>query len=379
MRIDLTQEIQEVYLHRFIHQLAKKLVTIFIPLYLLNAGFSHLAVILFYVVYLGTPLISSFPFAILASKVGYKRTSLLSAPLIFGFYFILRSLEAGSSLTYPVAFLGGLGFNMYWIGMNPEVAKSSKSEKRTEESGYFYSMSSLASAISPFLGGLILSVYSFNVLFLIAIALVLASFVPFLFNTENKDGMEIELVEFFLNFPKADFATYLVNGSLFLGKMLVWPFYLATVIQGSVSIGGAGTILAIGSTVTSASIGKISEKYGKVKIVSLGAIVTSITYILMSQVTTPMEAFLISGLNGLSFTVFTVPIFSTAMDHSESSDKLEYFAVREIALTLGRFITLLIFALAFFLLDVKTSFLVAFGILSLTALILPLIDRKMID
>jgi MFS family permease len=326
---------------------------------------------------LGIPVLSSLPFAKLASKIGYKKTSLISSPLILLFYLLIRKISAGSLESYIIAFIGGLGFNMYWIGMNPEMATSSDSKKRTEESGYFFSMSSLAAAISPFLGGLVLASFNFNALFLIATLIILFSFIPFFFSKRHREGMESNIMDFAKSFPKADFATFYAAGAIFLGKMLVWPFYLATFIQGSISIGGAGSIIAITSGITSAFIGKISSKYGKVRIVGIASMITAFTYLVMSIVSTPMQAFVISGLNGLSFTIFNVPIFSTAMDHSQHKDKLEYFALREIAITLGRITLLLIFTVVFFTFSIKSSFLISFSILALFSIILPYLDRKM--
>ncbi len=378
-KVDLKDEVQEVYLHRFLLQLGKKLVTIFVPLYLLNSGFSHIQVLLFYSVYLGVPILSSLPSAKIASRIGYKKTSLLSSPFLLLFYILIRDIGPGTLESYLIALIGGIGFNMYPIGMNPEMAASSDSKKRTEESGYFFSMSSLAAAISPFLGGLLLAVFNFNILFLIATFMILVSFLPFVFNSEHKDGMGSDFTEFIKRFSKADFGTFYIAGSIFLGKMLVWPFYLATFIEGSVSIGGAGSIVAISSGIASAFVGKISDKYGKVRVVTIASVITALSYIGMSLVITPLQAFLISAVNGLSFTIFNVPIFSTAMDHSQHSDKLEYFAVREIALTLGRLTLLALFTITFLTLELKNSFTVSFTILAALSILLPYLNNKMIN
>lgn len=73
----------------------------------------------------------------------------------------------------------------------------------------------------------------------------------------------------------------------------------------------------------------------------------------MSQVTTPLAAFAVSGLNGLSYTAASIPIYSKAMDHSEKEDVIEYFAFREISLATGRITTLLL--IVFFLTSFETS------------------------
>ncbi len=340
-RIDLGKEIQEVYLHSFLFKLAVKLVGIFLPLYILERGFSVETVFLFFLAYSGTYVVGSLPNAEIASKIGYKHTSLLASPMILVFYLLLRSVETQPSLIL-VAILGGLGFNMYWTGMNPEVARSSHSEKREEETGFFFSMPALSSVISPVVGGLILAVSGFNVLFAVAALLIAASFIPFLFSREHHSGMNISPLEFAREeMDLNDFLTFLFKGGPSQGKKVLWPLYLALVIKGSISIGGAGGFMAFGGVVTSIFIGKITNDGNRKKVILAGTSIASASYILMSFITEPVTAFAVSMLNGLSFTAISIPVYSKAMEHSEKEDIIEYFAFREIALSVGRIATLL--------------------------------------
>lgn len=68
-RLGLEQEMREIYLHRFIYQMSKKFVAIFIPLYILDLGFSPLIVIAFFMAYFIFSLITALPGGLLASKV----------------------------------------------------------------------------------------------------------------------------------------------------------------------------------------------------------------------------------------------------------------------------------------------------------------------
>lgn len=374
-KIDLGEEIQEVYLHSFLFRLAVGLVSIFLPLYIIDLGFSVQTVLLFFMVYYGAYIVASWPHAGIASKIGYKRASMLSSPLILCFYLLLRGLEPGSSTVYLVGLVGGLGFNLYWAGMNPEVAESSHSEEREKETGYFFSMPTLASMLSPFVGGLVLAVYSFNALFLLSALLIALSFMPFMLSREHHEGMEMSPKSFFNRKHLDDFLTYFSQGVHSAGEKVLWPLFLALVIKESASIGAAGSMMSLGSAVTSIVLGKHTNEDNRGKILAIGAFLTALSYALMSQVASPLTAFLVSGFSGLTYTAMSIPIYSRAMDRAEKEDYLEYFAFREISLSIGR-LTVLASIIAVFLVA-SINFTAAFLTVSAAVLLMGYFGRKM--
>lgn len=371
-KVDLAEEIQEVYLHRFIFKLAVGLVSIFLPLYILDLGYSNISVIYFFLAYYLAFIIASFPNGIISSKLGFKHTSLLSSPLILAFYLLLRQNPAGNAIFY-IAVLGGYAFNLYWLGMNPETAESTDSDKREEETGIFFSMPTLASMIAPSIGGLILAVYTFEALFLFATVLIATSFLPFLFSREHHEGMEVDPLSFFKKDHLSDFITYAGKGAAFIGKKVLWPLYLAVIIQETTSIGGAGSLLALGSAVTGITLGKITDKDNRDLVIIAGCVITAATYLIMSQLTNPIHAMIISFVNGLGLTTMSLPIYSRAMDRAEEEDYIEYFAFREVALSIGRVITLLTIAAIF---KVTASFTPSFILLASSLIITGYFGRK---
>lgn len=340
-------------------KLAEGLVSIFIPFYILELGFSISSVFLFFAIYYGLNIVVSLPFGALATKIGYKHTSLLSSIFILSFYLVIRGADSQGMIFFS-AVLGGLGFNLYWMGMNPEVATSSDDDNVEEESGLFFSMPSIASIISPFIGGLILIQFGFSVLFLFAASLMFASFLPFLFSREHSEGLEVSMLEILDRDILDDILTYSFEGAHSIGEKVIWPSYLAIVIGGSLSIGSAGSLLALGSAITSIFIGKITDPSNKSKVLLTGALLASITLLLMSQVTTALTAIAISGLHGLTYTAVNLPIFSSAIRRAEEKDLVEYFIIRQIALGLGKLSTILI-CLGFLIVVPENFFLFSFS------------------
>lgn len=372
-RVDLGVEIQEVYLHSFLFKLAINLVAIFLPLYILEMGYSTSTVFIFFAIYYGVYLFFSFPGAWIATKLGYKHTSLLASPFILAFYLLLRS-NPGTPGLYLTALLGGLSFNLYWMGMNPEIAESSHDEEREKETGFFFSMPTLASMLSPVIGGLILASYSFDLLFMIATILIGLSFTPFLFSREHREGMDVSPRNFFSMEYFNDFMTYTFKGAQSMVKKVLWPLYLAMIIGGSVNIGSAGSLLALGGAIASIGLGKYTDDSNRNQVILSGVAVTSVTFLLMSFVTAPITAAIVSFINGLGRTAISLPVYSRAMDRAEEEDYVEYFAFREIGLSTGRTVSLLAFLFIF--LYLPNQFLLGFTYAALSLVMVGYFSRK---
>jgi len=338
---DIHSEIQEVYLHTLLFKLAEGLVAIFIPFYILELGFTIPTIFMFFLLYYGMNIVAPYPLGKITTRIGYKHISLISSIFILAFYLILRSAENTPTL-YTAAIIGGLGFNMYWAGMNPEVAKSEDDGEEEEETGLFFSMPAIASIFSPLLGGVILYFANFSTLFLTATSLMFISFTPFAYTEEHTEGMNLSINTLLSRDMLTDIATYLFEGAHSVAEKIIWPIYLATVIGGSLNIGGAGTMIALGGAITSIAAGKHINKDNKPKTVLIGSILAGITLVMMSQVTTNITAFIVSMLHGLTYTLVNLPIFSTAVQRAEQkNDVVEYFVLRQIMFGIGKTLVIL--------------------------------------
>ena len=333
---DLHEEVNEVFIHNFVKSLGLSLVSIFIPMYLMDsAGFSILQVGLFFLAYYIADLLVTIPSYHVSSKIGYKKVSILSAPFLVGYYFLLQSFST-PALLYLSTAVGATGKCLYWAGMNPETAMSTHEDKRDSEVGIFYSMPTLASIVSPVVGGLIVAAFSYNVLFIVTGLLVGASFVPLFFSEEHSEGLETDLVSFFSRDYIEDFLTYFFNGAESIGKRLLWPLFLVLIIEGSVDLGVAGGLKSLGAAFTSIAIGRITDDDNRPKVIASGVLVSVLMFFALYTVTDPLTATVLSFIFGLGRTAITMSAFEKALENAERDDYLEYFAFRGTALNLGR-------------------------------------------
>lgn len=334
-KIDLHEEANEVFIHNFVKSLGLSMVSIFIPMYLLDANFSIVQVGLFFLFYYIADLIVTIPSYHVSGKIGYKRVSLLSAPFLVGYYVLLRSFTDPVPL-YLATFVGATGKSLYWAGMNAETAISTHEDNRDSEVGIFFSMPTLASIISPVIGGLILATFSYNVLFMTTGVFVGLSFVPLFLSERHSEGLDTELTSFFSRKYTEDFLTYFFNGAESIGKKLLWPLFLVLIIEGAVDLGLAGGLKSLGAAFTSIAIGRITNDDNRPKVIASGVLISVIMFFALYTVTDPLTATILSFVFGLGRTAVTMSAFEKALENAEREDLLEYFAFRGTALNLGR-------------------------------------------
>jgi predicted MFS family arabinose efflux permease len=331
----------------------------------------------FYIVYYGTFIGGSIPAAYITSRYGYKHVAWAAAPFILVFYLALRSLATPTPVLYLWAAVGGIGFVTYWVGMNSEMARNSHDDRRDEETGYFFSMPMIGSVLSPFVGGVIITAFSFRVLFLTAAALVMVSYLPFLLSREHYSGTETGFTSFFTREYRTDFLTFVANGATSIGKKVLWPLYLAVVITGSLSIGGAGSLLALGGAIISILLGTYTDRGNRDRVLAYGGVLVAITFLAMISVTGSTAAFIVSFFNGAAYVVATLPLYTKVIGAAEHEDIIGYFVFREIALCTGRVLTLIGLIGLFIMIDATAAFRYGLVGIAMAALLLAVGGSRM--
>ncbi len=376
-KFNIHKEIQEVYIHRFLFVLALSAITVFLPIYVYDITNSLVYTMLFFLIYNGIRIITSLPIAKITSKIGYKRTALLSSPFTLLFYNLMRNIHGVSFQLFFIAIVGGIGLNLYWVAMNSEISNSSHKEKRDHEMGVIYAIPIIATIISPFIGGIISNNYGFNTLFLAVILVISVSFIPFLFSFEHFDGMNYSIKKYFSREYLKDFITYSIQGVNFTGFFELWPLYFGLIITGTLNLGAMGSLRALGGALASLFLGKFLKKQNRIKALKAGVAGFAVTWILMSMITTPLIGFFVSFLNEMMMRTTEIPIFSGIIGIAENDDRLEYFAFREMAIATGRTFILLFMTFMFYFFGKTTSFTVGFIFIALLTLLLVPLARKM--
>ncbi len=333
----IRSELQEVYLNLVIQAFSIALIGIFIPIYLLELGFTLDMVIIFMILFLLS--IAAFsPFAArISSRFGLKHTILFSAPLlicVFMLFVVIPVLNPVFLLIVAVFY--GIRQSMYWVPLHSEFVRNTDKVHESEEVGNLIGLPKVAAILAPIIGAAVLQYFGFPILFILAIFLLILSVGPLFVTGDYKRRFRFDLksIEFSLN--KNLYLAHSIEGVFYILELVMWPVFIYLTFGSLLSVGIAATLSGLGIAIFIFFIGRISKNISHRKLLGLGAIGYSITCFSRLFVTTVLGAFLISFIGGMFAAIISVMIYTTFCEFARNGNEVNSAVSREFWLGVGR-------------------------------------------
>ncbi|XOU94417.1 MAG: MFS transporter [Candidatus Kerfeldbacteria bacterium] len=274
--------LKELYWSVGLMDLGVAAVTIFEPIFLFTLGYSLKEIMFFYLlVYLVYTLILPL-FGKVVAHFGYEHSILYSQFFLIAFYVSLFAISSIPVFFYIAPLFLAIQKALYWPSYHADFTIFSNDEQRGRELSGIETLSMIVYVIGPLAGGFILVWSNFSTLFIIASALFLLSAIPLLRIKEIHSKQKFQYKDVFKHLIDKDhrrnFIAFLGFGEELI-VLTVWPIFIYTLIQNYASIGEivAGATLITGGVVL--LIGKISDKYGQMKLLRLGSAIYFISWI----------------------------------------------------------------------------------------------------
>jgi len=339
----IKSEIQEVYLNLIIQSFALSLITVFVPIYLLQIGYSLNSVFLFMMIEVGT--LSFFtPFSVmLAQRFGFKHIILYRAPVITAYFIALYIVPYYSFPIYFIALVGGISGSMYWMSLHSLFAKYSDKIHRGAQAGRLTSLPGIASLLAPSIGGIVAYSFGFRVLFILAIAILILSVVPLFFTGDMKPHVKhISYSRIFRRKNWKILGIFAVQGSAWVGATILWPVYIYIALMKIESVGFATTIASFATILFTFYIGSACDRVSRKKMLRIGGLCLSATLFMMMFAETSIQVYSIAFLSGLFLILVDIPIIANFYDLANSGNLEEYIVLRQFGLGIGRVASLLV-------------------------------------
>ncbi len=342
----VNKEVKEVYWFASIYALALALTFIFEPIYLFQAGFDAMHILLFYLmVYLGYSVFV-FLAAPIISKIGYKHSILISTFAYIIYWWLLFQTANHMSLFFVAPFFYSLQKSFFWPAYNSDISMASIKVQRGREVGVLLSLVEVISIIGPFLGGFISAAFGFSTLFFIAGVLLVSATYPLFKSPDIYLKHKFEFKNFVEIFKK-----YRMN---FLGYwgyaedlmlMSLWPLMIFAMVTKVIWVGLISTFASVISSVLMLYIGKLTDRFDKHRIIKFTSVIYGLTWVFR---------FLAQGVVGvLGFDILTktgkalvnVPVVSLTYEIAGSgtpNHAIAYSVFYEFSLSVGKIITCLV-------------------------------------
>ncbi len=360
------KELREMYAATSLKTLALSMVGIFIPLFLmLEQGLDLQHVLTFYVVNTVTYILAA-PFAgKLASKFGLKRLAIITAPMFAIFYYGLYNfVTLGISINY-FAILLGLAESFYWIPFVTHFIRSSDKKHRSEEVGFLSGTTLLSAMLGPFIGGLLITLFDFTMLFIVASILLLLSVFPILFTKNYHEPFKCSLKDL-SKLSKKGAVKMMSIGGVNIVEFVFWPIFLFAALGVYAEMGLIFLIAEFAAIVGSFLFGSVENRGRLRMILRIGGVLCALTWFSRMWIEGVLLLALLTIISSFLHEMVTVPFNTLAFDNVVKKKYLsEYVVFRGFMTGIGRLIVL--GAVTVFL-NVKASFVIS-GLMYLTYLI----------
>ena len=335
------RELNELYVSIAIRAFALSLIGLFIPIFLLTAGYSLTLTLIFFAATTITHVIFTFPAAKIASRFGFKHAILFSSPILILAHLGLYGLDVFQWLFYPTAIFFGISSALFWIGYHVDFAKFSDKKRRGREVGFSRVVSILFYSAGPVIGGSLILIVGFKVIFLAVSILLMASAIPLFMSKDIHSQTKLSLKGTFKKRSIKDTLAIAGFGAERAAYVLWIIFIFFTVLGEQYTLLGSVVSLSLLlGAIFIFIIGKFSDSYRRL-VLRVGAISNALVWFFKSLVSTGPQVFLVDAFYGATQSMMLVPFDAISYDKANKQGIIRYLIYREMVLNTARFMVLI--------------------------------------
>ncbi len=366
-RYFIKKESNQFFLSIFLRSLALGMVLIFEPIYLYFYFDKSLPLtLLFFALIHGLFALLAVFGAKLMAKIGFDWSMLISHFFYLTYYILLAFISFSSFFVFLAVIMKALGMTLFWPSYHTNFIRFSEEGHRGKEVGKIGVIGALPTILGPAIGGFILFSSNYSILFGFVLVVLLMSSIPLFLNREERetytDGYQKAWKRVFHK-KNRKYTLAFAASSIEVGiDNYLWPIFMAVLSISYISMGGIISFSFFVSALFMLYMGRVSDSKKRVKALDLGAILTSISWIIKYFVITPFSAFLAQSFYRLCRTTVGIPFQTLFYEKAarEGSEADEFIIYREIVINVTRFLSLLALAGLFLLIPrVSISFLIA--------------------
>ena len=283
-------------------------------------------------------------------------------------YSLFLTVKNGWVVSFAVGCAFGLFYPCFWTPFNILMAQMTEKTDRGLTYGAFFFVWPMVAFIAPFLGGVVIGLYNYQLLFALGITIVVATAIVIIAYRKHipKDQfMKIRFDDIGRRNVAAIIGEGGFEGVFWLDVTLVAYHY----VQGELELGGLFSVFGLSAGVMGLILGRVSDKIQNRRLFVKLSALTSIPCIVVIAFTNDLNGYLI-GNSLLEFASFILPVFIFALltDRLEAH-KNDSVVTREFLLDIGRATSVACLMVALFLgVTPQMGFLIAVPFLGLSVL-----------
>ncbi len=361
-------DFQRIVLMNTILGIGTGLIGIFIPIYLLELGFSLKIVITWLIVHHSSLLLGAFLAIFISNTIGLVRVWYIRLALITIFFAGLHFLPTYPFLLFILGIISGLESAFFWIPYNILTIRKTSSNNIGSSLALISNIGSIVGMAIPLIAALVITKFGYNILFALSLLFIIISIIPVIPLSHEKTNFE---------FKRKSVSDIVRNNKHFilpeifdnLGQDagIIWLLFIFITGLTVLDLGILGVISSIVGILVTHLTGHLIDKWHTNKVIRFGAILTTLTwtasYFIAIYSPTPLMLYIITTLRGLSIGIFSMSYISVMFNRARNYDA-QFIVLREIPTILGR---ILVFSLSIILISLN-KFELTFIIVALLSL-----------
>ncbi|MCF7907061.1 MFS transporter [Patescibacteria group bacterium] len=343
--IKLSKDFKALSLHHCIVALSSGMFGLFLPIFLLQEfNNSVYWVIVFYLSGYFLYALTAPLGAMLMQRVGSKKVMILARFFNVLFYACLYFLRHNPLLFAVLANLNLVIFRtLYWVPYHVEFARFTSGKYRGRQMAYLAILGYLIGVGAPLLAGLLLTQGSFEILFILAIAILMISVVPLKKLSHQEIKFDFSYKQTFKELFRKKYqrlrTAYFADGAQGLVGIIIWPIFIYQLLDGQyLAVGAVTALVVIGTVICQLMVGGYTDKVPKKKMMKLGSLIYATGWMAKMFVATALQIFVAGTFHSLGYIAFRTPFdafsYEKFTDHGSYVD--EYTVLREISSNFGR-------------------------------------------
>jgi hypothetical protein len=342
-----------------LRQIALSMISVFVPIYLLDLGFSLASVFLYlFLSYAG----QTFATYIVTSRIerwGVKHTLIFSYLINIVLYLMLSSAEAIIAgiphlwFIFLIAVISAIQIAFFWTSHHFYFLETDDGNGSGSKTGILNGIPVLFGIIGPLLGGFLITEEGFSLVFMISSLLLILASGSLFFSKNIKIKTKKITLKKTLDLDRSSKNwIYVLQGFKLVVFAVSWPLIMYYLDISLIGIGGVYFLANVVHSIFCYESGSWSDKRGSRRIIQIGLIGHNISLIARGLVTTITGASIWTVMGGMFGAMNAIPMEADfyryakkIRDHANANMNREfYIIIGKLFLMIFLFITLLFFS-----------------------------------
>lgn len=301
----------ELFVAHGLRGLAEGLAAVFIPIYLLNLGYTFADVFAYLTIYGACWALSVYPSIRLGDRIGAAKwmgLSLIGNVILF--VLLITLPDARWPLALPAA-VAGIYTAMYWPFFRSSFATLLAHHRTGRIVSIGNAIQTIAGGLAPAVGGIVATLFGVQAIQLVGIGLFILAAIPLLTGREFYRQQPFQVTrqtfrrhhrKFFANFAETynDFSLY-----------NIWPLLVFIIIPSYAGVGILSSIMIFSSILVSIYVGRREETKGVRHYLKEGSFINSVGHLLRLGVQNTGHVTGINVVGGVGYSLYSTP-YNTA-------------------------------------------------------------------